>query len=120
MTAFATKGLMRLLDDAFRCPDCGKSRIQKATDWTGNTSGVRGESVHRPKSYEAFDPEVHCCCPRSGLRSIPYIRTNAAGDGSGEAKAARPDADGSHQPPALPQPCSLPCPREAMDAADVG
>lgn len=94
-----------MLDDAFRCPDCGKSRVQKATSWA-STTGSRGESVTRAKSFEAFDAEVHCTCPRSGLRSIPYIRQdNAAG---ASAVDAHTTGSTSEADTLAPQPSSTP------------
>lgn len=92
MTAFATKGLLAMLEDMYRCPKCGGSDLEIATGGI-TTSNGRGESVTRAKTFAL--PAKPCTCPPT--------ETNAAVEGA----AAREEAGSTHElSTPSPQPCS--------------
>lgn len=96
MTAFATKGLLAMLEDMYRCPKCGGSDLEIATGGI-TTSNGRGESVARAKTFAL--PAKPCTCPPTG--------TNAADAGAADGETA---GSLGERTPSAPQPSSLECP----------
>lgn len=94
MTAFATKGLLAMLTDAYRCPKCGGCDLEFATDGTMRGTGRSGESVAR------------------GQRFIPAANPCTCKDNAADAGAADGETAGSQggRIPSAPQPSSFECP----------
>ena len=55
--------LGQVLNDAFRCPVCGKSKLVKAIAHRGHGTGQRGASYYGPTAFEQVSAETHCMCP---------------------------------------------------------
>lgn len=52
---------VQALDEASKCPHCGKSRFHRATGFRGHGTGQHGAVVYEATGFEN-DPEKHCQC----------------------------------------------------------
>lgn len=55
--------LGRGLNEAFKCPTCGKSKLVRAVAHRGHGTGQRGASYYGPTAFEQISDDTHCTCP---------------------------------------------------------
>lgn len=66
------------IEEALRCPNCGKLRTERVTEWRNRGSGRSGESVSTALRFQQRTDATHCSCPPApvvdpSIRSIPYL-----------------------------------------------
>lgn len=63
------KGLRALgaaLNEAFKCPTCGKSKLVRAIAHRGHGTGQHGASYYGPTAFEQITDDTHCTCDQGG------------------------------------------------------